>query len=324
MDFGQDTTIEIDSLRLPVVGVAGGALVVPFDQRVLNYQGRAGVKVNFQNTAWNGNANVRAEQQGEQIHLILTGPKSERKRVASVLKWHVGAAPSFAAGFEDQVDTRRPKGPGVVQGAKVAALGVVAVAMIMLLSFILVQKSSKITAQVAYVGFAGAPLEAHTTGKVTYLQSDGLVRAGEMFAVLETPAGFAKFLEATTEGVVSGAAANNGDLVRKGQPLVRVSPENAEPYIAAFVRSDEIVAALGAPWVDITFLSTGKTVEIPGSYGKYVKSKRLISDETGAVLVELEFELPDGVHAQEGEPLRVEFKKPNWDSGVLDPYRFWF
>ncbi|WP_269582920.1 HlyD family efflux transporter periplasmic adaptor subunit [Roseibium sp. Sym1] len=321
MNFGSDTAIEIDGARLPLFGVAAGALVVPLEPALIGYQGEADIEVHRADYVWKGRAQIRAERADEQMRLVFTGPKSELKRVASVLKWRIGAASSFAAEFDDQAVVSERRRSGVLQLGKIAMLGTVAVAMIVLISFLLTQKSATITAQLAYVAFPGAPLEAHTTGEVTYLKNEGNLADGEMFAALQTPTGHAKFLEATTDGVVSSVAVSNGDFVRKGQALVRVSEEDARPYVAAFVRPEEIVAALGAPEVTVTFTLSGKTITIPGSYGRYASRNQLVSDETGTVLAEIEFQLPEDEEVPDGEPLVVQFKRPFWDNRMLWPYR---
>ncbi|MEJ8476689.1 HlyD family efflux transporter periplasmic adaptor subunit [Roseibium algae] len=323
MDFGSQTAIDIDGVRLPLFDVAAGALVVPLEPGLIGYQGRADIEVHRPDAVWKGSAQIRAERSDDRMRLVFTGPRAELNRIASVLKWGIGAASSYADGFNDEPAESGGFGRfRVVQLGKIAALGLVAIAMIVLISFLLIQKSATITAPLAYIAFPGATLEAHTTGEVTYLKSEGSLETGEMFAALQTPRGFAKFLEATSEGVVSSVAVQDGDFVRKGQPLARVSREDARPYLAVFVRPEDIVAALQAPLVTVTFVASGTSLTIPGSYGKYANSSRLMSDETGTILAEIEIQLPDDMEVPESEALTVEFTEPFWENRSLWPYRF--
>ncbi|APO79613.1 hypothetical protein AM571_PC01883 (plasmid) [Rhizobium etli 8C-3] len=320
MNAPADITVEIFDRTFLVLGLSPGGLIVPLAQELLGFGGIARVAVVKGELAWKGEVLVRAEQSGDEMNLALTGGREQYQRLVSALNWYRGRNPSFADQFADTIppDVHNASA-GLSRFAKLAGLGVVALVLIGLIFQLTSQRSTSAASQMAYVAVPGAELDSHTAGEVVYVKDAGKVAKGEFFAALKTSQDYTKFLEASNGGEISAQAVAPRDYVRKGTPVVRLSDEGASRYVAAYVKLTDVVTALNAAEARIEFPKSGRTVSVPIDARNYVNSAKVLTDEDGKALAEINLRLPDGVDIPVDEPVIVKFQRSVWSPSVMLP-----
>ncbi|MBB4193056.1 hypothetical protein GGE45_001641 [Rhizobium aethiopicum] len=320
MNASADITVEISGRTFSVLGLSSGGLIVPLAQELLGYSGTARVATAKGEMAWKGDVLVRAEQHGDKINLLLTGEREQYRRLVSVLGWYAGRNFSYADQFADRVPPdARSATTGLAGYARLAGFGIVSLVLIGLIFQLTSQRSMGAVSQVAYVAVPGKELGSHTAGQVVYVRDGGKVAKGEFFAALKTSRDFTKFLEASSVGEISAQAVSPQDYVRKGTPVVRLSDKDARPYVAAFVKLSDAVTALNAAEARIEFPQSGRVVSVPIDARDYVNSTRVLTDEDGKPLAEINLGIPDGLSVPVDEPVIVKFRRAVWTSPVISP-----
>jgi hypothetical protein len=295
-------------------------LIVPLTHDLTGYSGVAHLAAFKAGLAWKGDILVRLEQFGNQANLVVAGGHEQYRRVASVLGWSRGLTKSFAEQFADKaIADDRPASGGFAYIAKLAGLGLVALGLIVSIFQLTSQRSMNATSQMAFVAVPGMELDSHTAGQLVYVKDPGKIDKGEFFAALRTSQDFAKFLEASQGGQISAQAVMPQDYVRKGTPVVRLSSKDAKPYVAAFVKLEDAVTALGAAEAQIEFPSSGRHISVPVDPTSYVNSTQVFTDEGGKALAQINLRIPDGMHLPADEPVIVRFQKPVWSSSMTSP-----
>lgn len=307
--------LELNGAVYPLDQIGEGQFRTTFVPDLVSYRGKACIKVVNANMVWRGTLPVAIEdEEGEHLKVVCQGTLADQRRLASVMKWASGNTSFFADAFDDElVELARNRHP-LMGPLKTLALGGLATLLIALIAFVATLPKTSFEAELAFIGFPSTALKATTAGEIVYLRQDGTVERGELFASLKTPAGFAKFIESTQQGTIASVAAKPGTFVQKGTTLMRLADADARPYIAAFVRQDQLKQALEAKTITVTFTRSDHRLQFSGDDGFYPRNRRLISNETGAVLAEVEFSLPEGTVVPRGEPLSVEFIAADQDA----------
>lgn len=320
MDFPAKATLFVRDKELQLRGVTGGAIVASHDAELIGYEGPAAVEVKDENFNWHGEFQTRVSQGDDCLYFTFTGPDDELHRVASVLKWQLGAQQNYADGFKDHVEHKRISRPHLRSAFRLLALGAMASVLVLAIHAINIQKSSSIDATLAYVAFPGTELQTTTSGRLAYIADGDEISTGQFYAAFKTPAGYNKFLEAVSSGVITSASTGLNDFFRKGETLVRLSAADARPFLSAYVQLDEVVFALSAPDIEVTFASSGKKITLPGAQGEYANDPQLVSDESGNLLSEITISIPEELEIPAGEPVDISFKRPFWSEFKVVPF----
>ncbi|PDT80347.1 hypothetical protein [Sinorhizobium sp. BJ1] len=299
------------------MGSTAQGVLVPAFPDILGYAGAARIVALKNGATWQGEVQVKVELRENDANVILTGPLDEKRRVLSIVNWYVGRSHSFADAFGDTGEAVRLATGGLGNTAKAAALAVVAVSLILLISYLTFQRSFSTVSQMAFVATPGAELDARTAGKLEYAKTDGPVQKGEFYAALRTPQGFAKFLEANQEGTISANAVGAEDYVRKGQPILRLSSTSSKRFVAVFVEFDDAVKALQSATARVEFVKSGKVLNLSVNPGNYANAPRVFTDENGKALAQINLSIPEDTEVPLGEPLIVKFQRPLWRSGEM-------
>lgn len=309
--------LEIRGADYALDHIAGNQFRIAFAKGISGYRGKAGIKVMNSGVIWRGSTFVTIEDsEPDQLKVTCEGTATEQRQLKSVMNWACGRSSFYAEDFDDEVAKPARYALTLSLGSfvRTLALGCLAAALVVLIAFVVTQKKASFQAELAFVGFPSTDLKATTAGEVIFVRQDGAVERGELFASLKTPAGFAKFIESTRQGAIASVATKPGTFVHKGATLMRLADENARPYIAAFVRQDQLKQALNAKTIHVTFTQSHQSLQFSGEDGFYPRNRRLISNETGSILAEIEFSVPEGIDVPTGEPLTVEFITTDQDA----------
>lgn len=322
MNLPADFTLEVSGRSVPVTGLNAKGFLVQPREGLANYKGPVAVSLARDGRTWLGEMHVSAEKDGPDLILALTGSRDERLRFLSVLNWYAGRSPSFASQFADTPPSVREAARTQRRRlAKLVGFGLLAVGLIAAISQVLVQRATSATSRMAYVSVPGAELDANTAGQVVFAKQSGRLEEGEFFASVRTSRDNPKFLEAQTAGNISANAVSPQDYVRKGTPVVRLAENAAIPYVSAFVRLSDAVAAFNAAEAWIEFPRSGKTFAVPVDGRRYVNGTRLMTDEDGKPLAEIRLRLPEGVEVPRDEPVVVRFGGSSW--GLMNVPQHW-
>lgn len=303
MTLARSLKIEFADTQVDVTAYADGALQLRADAALEDYSGLARivasksgvsssetVHLDVKNEAGNSiarfNAPEEVESVGRLLHWLSTDP---------VLSPYAVAAPENSPS------------PAPAQIMLTVWLGLIAVALLVIISLVLDARRSSIFSDVAFVGLPGLYLDVRSSGRLEYVKADGTLQTGELFATLRSSRGNPVFVEARHGGTVRQVLKQSGEFVSKGDPIAVVLDGTPKPYAAVFVKPSDAVPAIRTGKATITIMSTGETLEVALSSENIVlKPKRLV-DERGVLLTEIDIPLPQKWESRMGEALRVEF-----------------
>lgn len=305
MTLARSLTIELPDKQVDVAAYADGALQLRTDAALADYCGPARITASKLGTS--SSEAVHLDVRNEAGRSIARFSKPEEiESVARLMDWlstdqvlnsHVAEAP----------DSSESTTRGRSQILLTVGLGVLAVALLLIISAVLDARRSSIFSEIAFVGLPGLYLDVRSSGRLEYVKSDGTLQTGELFATLRSSRGNPVFVEAGLGGTLLQVLKRSGEFVNKGDPIAVVLDGIPQPYAAVFLKPSDAIPAIRTGKATITFMSTGETIEVALSSKNIVlKPKRLV-DERGVLLTEIDIPLPRKWESRMGEALRVEF-----------------